>query len=87
MAEKHYMETYIVTAFNAVMGKAKDLARISEMSPRAYQQFERTIVDFTNAVGRMMIRDFKDKGFIPGDTDAPAPQSMGDKLAEEEFKQ
>jgi len=58
------LEFTICKAIDWVMGSALDMARMSEMSDRAFKQFERSMKDNASRIKYTILEDLKKDGHL-----------------------
>ena len=61
---RDFLEVLIDNITHKIMGRALDLARISEMTDRALKQYERSLKDYTNELLTYCMKTLREKGFI-----------------------
>jgi hypothetical protein len=72
--ERHYIEIFIEANHLDAMGKVIDLARISGMSDRSFDQFEKTVKRYYYDLMKFNINELNAKGYVPKREEKSAEQ-------------
>ena len=88
--KKHYIEITLKTVLEDVMGKSIDMVRVTEVSDRALEQYEKTLKKYIYNMLQVILDDFRKRGYLPAETVIESPTKGTDaiqrKIIGEEIK-